>query len=46
MTGDESIDHVRDGYGKTKYEQLITLKATYDPGNFFCPIRNIPPRKL
>src|SRR5205823_3454494 len=46
MMADETIDRVRDGYGKAKYEQLKTLKAKYDPDNFFCSNHNIPPRRL
>jgi FAD/FMN-containing dehydrogenase len=46
LTGDETIDRVRDGYGKSKYEQLMTLKAKYDPDNLFRSNHNIPPRRL
>jgi FAD/FMN-containing dehydrogenase len=44
MTADESIDRVRDGYGKGKYEKLAVLKAKYDPDNFFHLNHNIPPQ--
>ena len=45
MTADESIDRVRDGYGKTKFEKLAALKAKYDPDNFFHLNHNIPPQR-
>jgi hypothetical protein len=45
MTADETIDRVRDGYGKEKFEKLAVLKAKYDPDNFFHLNHNIPPRQ-
>jgi hypothetical protein len=45
MTADETIDRVRDGYGKAKYEKLAVLKAKYDPDNFFQLNHNIPPQR-
>ena len=44
MTADETIDRVRDGYGRAKYERLAILKAKYDPDNFFRSNHNIAPR--
>jgi len=45
MTADETIDRVRDGYGKAKYDKLAVLKAKYDPENFFHLNHNIPPQR-
>lgn len=45
MTADETIDRVRDGYGKAKYEKLAVLKTKYDPDNFFHLNHNIPPQR-
>jgi len=44
MTADETIDGVRDGYGRAKYEKLAVLKAKYDPDNFFRLNHNIAPQ--
>lgn len=44
MTADEPADRVRAGYGSGKFEKLSTLKARYDPNNFFRSNHNIPPR--
>jgi FAD/FMN-containing dehydrogenase len=45
MTADETLDRVRDSYGKGKYEKLAVLKAKYDPDNFFHLNHNIPPQR-
>ena len=45
MTADETIDRVRESYGKAKYEKLAVLKARYDPDNFFHLNHNIPPQR-
>jgi FAD/FMN-containing dehydrogenase len=41
MTADESKNRLRAAYGAEKYEKLVTLKAKYDPSNFFRLNHNI-----
>ena len=43
MTADETQNRVRAAYGAEKYEKLVTLKAKYDPSNFFRLNHNITP---
>jgi FAD/FMN-containing dehydrogenase len=44
LDADETVDRVRNGYGKAKFEKLAVLKARYDPDNFFNMNHNIPPK--
>lgn len=46
LTADEPADRVQAAYGAKKFEKLVTLKAKYDPENFFRSNHNIPPPSL
>jgi hypothetical protein len=43
LTADETPNRVRAAYGADKYDKLVTLKAKYDPDNFFRLNHNIAP---
>jgi FAD/FMN-containing dehydrogenase len=44
FVSDDAVQHVREAaYGTEKWNQLVELKARYDPSNFFRHNANIPP---
>jgi hypothetical protein len=43
MSGDEQ-DRVPEAY-QQRWERMVTIKAHYDPGNFFCLNQNVRPRQ-
>lgn len=44
MSSDDQA-RVRDAFGDAKYKRLASLKAKFDPTNFFRLNQNIPPSK-
>jgi hypothetical protein len=43
QTADEGAERIKEAYGITKYERLLTLKKKYDPTNLFRLNQNINP---
>ena len=43
FTSDDAADRVRSAYSDSQWRRLTTLKAKYDPTNFFRMNANIPP---
>jgi FAD/FMN-containing dehydrogenase len=44
FTNEDAGDRIRQGaYGQAKWDRLVSLKAKYDPTNFFRHNANIPP---
>ena len=43
QTADEGAERIKEAYGVTKYERLLTLKKKYDPTNLFRLNQNINP---
>jgi FAD/FMN-containing dehydrogenase len=43
QTADEGAERIKEAYGVTKYERLLTLKKKYDPMNLFRLNQNINP---
>ena len=45
ITADEGQTRLRASYGEAKYQRLVTLKDSYDPGNVFALNPNITPSR-
>ena len=43
--GDEGDVRIRDAYGASKHDRLVSLKDKYDPGNMFRLNQNIRPSR-
>ena len=43
--GDEGDGRIRDAYGASKHDRLVSLKDKYDPGNMFWLNQNIRPSR-
>jgi FAD/FMN-containing dehydrogenase len=46
LGGDEDPHRVREAYGESVYDRLISVKAAYDPDNVFHHNQNIRPRSV
>ena len=44
LGGDEDPDRVREAYGNSVYERLVSVKTTYDSDNVFHHNQNIRPK--
>ena len=43
LGGDEDPDRIREAYGNTVYDRLVSVKTAYDPANVFHHNQNIQP---
>ena len=46
VTADEGEKRLRASFGDDKYERLVAIKTSYDPGNVFALNPNIAPQPV